>query len=165
MSEYWLRQLSVSDGIDVYDMLQHIEKNENEFKNPVKGLPFFEFKKWLLEQDAWSRGEMLPEGYVGQTCFWLMEDGIPIGFGKVRHALTTQSRIIGGNLGYAISDEHRGKGMAKILLKLLVEKANEMGIKEKILTVEKFNFASKRVIEANGGKQIAENEQRWFFVF
>ncbi len=160
-----LRQLSPNDDKDCYEMLQHIDKVENAFHNPANGMSFEEFKKWLKQQDDWSRNENLPAGYVGQTCFWLVVDNVPVGFGKIRHALTSQSKQIGGNIGYAVSSLYRGKGYGSILLHKLLEKADEMRVEEKLLTVEKYNYASKRVIEKNGGQMVLENDYRWFFEF
>lgn len=160
-----IRELLTSDGKDVFQMLQTIDKDENAFTNPVKGMNYEVFKEWLIQQNQWSRCENLPEGFVGQTIFWLYDNGIPIGIGKIRQALTEHSRKIGGNIGYAISDKYRGKGYGTIILKLLLEKAKEMNVKEILLTVEKINPASRRVIEKNGGRLIDENEERWFFSF
>ena len=162
---YFLQQLTVSDGMDVYNMLQHIDEEENAFRNPVKGMSFDEYKRWLIQQDAWSKGEQLPLGYVAQTCYWLIIDGKPVGFGKIRHAITPASRQKGGNIGYAISSEYRGKGLGTLLLSLLLKKASEMKITEILLTVEKYNVASKKVVEKNGGHLVAENQDRFFFVF
>ena len=165
MERLKLRQLSPDDGRDVYEMLQGIGENENSFKNPVRGMDFDEYKEWLIEQDNWSRGVGLPEGYVPQTLFWLMENDLPVGIGKIRHALTDFSREYGGNIGYAISSKHRGKGYGNTILKLLLEKAREMKIEEILLTVDKYNYASKKVIENNGGTLIKENDSRWTFIF
>jgi len=162
---YEMRQLSVFDGEDIFQMLQTIGNNENAFTNPVKGMCYGEYKQWLKQQNDWSLGMNLPEGYVGQTIFWLYVDSIPVGIGKIRHALTEHSRQIGGTIGYAISDMYRGNGYGTVLLKLLLKKAEEMNVKEKWLTVEKTNPASKRVIEKNGGSLAGENEERWFFCF
>ena len=161
----YLRQLSVTDGFDVYNLLQHIGEEENAFKNPVKNMSYDEFKQWLVQQDAWSRNESLPDGYVGQTCFWLMVNNVPVAFGKIRHNLTAASRTQGGNIGYAVSSEYRGKGYGTKILNLLIQKAEEMNIQEKLLSVEKYNMASKRVIEKNGGRLVSENQYRWFFSF
>lgn len=160
-----LIQLSLFDGRDFFDMLQHIGKEENAFTNPVCGMSYEEYKEWLKQQDDWSRGVNLPKGYVGQTVFWLMKGEVPVGIGKIRHSLTEDSRAFGGNIGYAISSEFRGQGLGTVLLRELISKANEMGVKEKILTVEKNNFASKKVIENNGGRLYEENEFRWYFEF
>lgn len=159
------RKLSIFDGEDVFQMLQYIGENENAFSNPVHGMSFDCYKQWLVQQYDWSIEKNLPGGYVGQTIYWLYDNDTPVGIGKIRHALTEHSRTIGGNIGYAISNKYRGKGYGTIILKMLLEKAKEMNIKEKLLTVEKSNPTSKRVIEKNGGKLIGENEERWFFSF
>lgn len=165
MSKIFLQQLSMSDGIDIYEMLQRIGANENEFKNTASGLSQEEFKSWLFEQNEWANGRSLPDGYVPQTIFWLYDDEQPVGVGKIRHALNDNSRKIGGNIGYAIDPMLRGKGYATHLLSLLVIKARAMNISELLLSVEKYNPASKRVIEKCGGKLIRENDERWFFEF
>jgi len=158
-----LKKLQISDGRDIYDMLQTISTNENEFKNPVNGMNFDTYKDWLVEQDKWSKEIDLPDGYVGQTIFWLYDDNRPVGVGKIRHKLTPSSRVAGGNIGYAISSLERGKGYGKVLISLLKEQCVEMKIEERLLTVEKYNPASKAVIEKCGGKLIKENDERWFF--
>lgn len=159
----FLIQLSPNDGMQEYDLLQHIGSNENAFTNPVHGMSFEEYKEWLTQQDLWSRGENLPLGYVGQTCYWLKSDKEVIGFGKIRHALTEQSRMKGGNIGYAIDPKYRGRGYGNVILSLLIQKADELGVEEKLLTVEKSNWASAKVIEKNGGILFHENEFRWFY--
>lgn len=164
-SNLLLKQLSPCDGVDCFLMLQHIEKEENAFTNPVNGMSFDEYKKWLEQQHNWSMGKDLPTGYVSQTIFWLYDHDIPVGIGKIRHSVTNKSRIKGGNIGYAVSLEFRGRGYGYVLLKELLQKANELEIKEKILTVEKNNIASKKIIEKNGGTLYDENESRWFFCF
>lgn len=156
-----IRQLNIEDGQDIFLMLKDIESNENEFTNPVKEMEFKEFKEWLILMDNWSKGKELKESYVPQTIFWLFENEIPVGIGKIRHKLTEASRAFGGNIGYAIAKKYRGKGYATIFLNKLIEEAKKLNISEKILTVEKYNNPSKRVIEKNGGIIIDENDKRW----
>ncbi len=160
-----LKQLSVNDGEDVYQMLQRIGSDENEFKNTAHGLSYEEFRKWLIEQNDWAEGRNLPEGYVPQTIYWLYDQEKPVGIGKIRHALNENSRKIGGNIGYAIDPLYRGHGYATVLLRELLKRAHEMCLPEILLSVEKYNPSSKRVIEKNGGKLIRENDARWFFTF
>lgn len=85
--------MSPFDGEDVYQMLQHIDAVENEFKNPVKGVSYERFREWLKQQYRWSHRENLPQGYVSQTSFWLIVDNIPVGFGKIGHTLTERFRF------------------------------------------------------------------------
>ena len=160
-----IKKLSPNDGKDIYDMLQNINAEENEFKNTAYGLTYNEFKNWLKQQDDCSKGLNLPEGYVPQYIYWLMEEDVPIGIGKIRFELNNHSRLIGGNIGYAIALPFRGKGYATTFLKMLLDKADEIGVIEKLLTVEKYNPASKKVIEKNGGILIKENSDRWYFTF
>lgn len=160
-----LKQLHCDDGFDIYSMLQRIGPCENEFKNTAHGLNYQQYKEWLKQQDDWSMGLNLPDGYVAQTIFWLFDDNQPVGIGKIRHELNNHSRMIGGNIGYAIDPKCRGRGYATKLLEMLIVKAKELGVKEILLSVEKYNPSSKRVIEKNGGELIRENDERWFFSF
>lgn len=159
----YLRQLSVNDGIDIYMMLKEINVIENSFTNPVNEMNYEQYREWLIQQDKWSRNEGLPHGFVGQTVYWLYDDIMPIGFGKLRHELTDASRMNGGNVGYAIRPSYRGKGYGKTLLMLLIAEAREKGISEIVLTVDKLNWPSRKVIEKNHGIMFDENDERWFF--
>ncbi len=158
-----LQKLSADDGEAVYRMLQDIGTCENSFTNPVRGMGIEEYKKWLAQQEAWSEGRNLPDGYVAQTIYWLVDGGVPVGIGKIRHALTPESREFGGNVGYAVASSRRGRGYGKALLGLLLGEARKMELAEILLTVDKGNIASKTVVEANGGILVRENPERWYF--
>lgn len=160
-----LQKLSANDGETIFLMLQDIGECENSFSNPVHGMGFSEYGVWLVQQEKWSRGEELPDGYVAQSIYWLFDDDVPVGIGKIRHGLTPASRNIGGNIGYAIASTYRGKGYAKELLRLLLKEARGMELPEILLTVDKYNAASKKVIEENGGQLFSENDERWYFHF
>lgn len=163
--DIFLRQLSVSDGYDIFQMLQRIGKTEHAFSNPVNGMTFDEYRAWLQQQDDWARGKGLPDGYVAQTIFWFMDGAVAVGIGKIRHALTERSREFGGNIGYAIDPLYRGKGYGSQFFAKLLLQAERMGICDRLVTVEKYNFASKKIVEKNGGDLLGENASRWFFTF
>ena len=162
---YTLRKLSTSDGEKFYELLRHIGSNENDFTNPVHDMNYDEFKIWLKQQDDWSKGELLPEGYVPQICYWLMLDNIPVGFGKIRLGLTPQSRKEGGNIGCAIDSRYRGKGFGTKFIELLIAKAKELKVLEILITVKKYNYASKLMVENNGGKVFRETDEWWYLTF
>lgn len=163
--ELSLHPLSVEDSTDVYDMLQKIGKEENEFHNEVNGMSFEEFKEWLKVQDGWAKGTDLPPGYVRQWTFWLYDGDRPVGYGKLREKLTDHSREIGGNVGYAIASDQRGKGYGSALFSMLIQKARENRLPEILSTVEKCNPVSALVHEKCGGKLVKENDQRWYYSF
>lgn len=160
-----LQKLSHSDGLDVFEMLKGIERIENSFTNPAFEMTFSEFQTWLQLQESWDKGEMLPSGYVPQSIFWLYDDTKPVGMGKIRHELTEASRKNGGNIGYAISRPFRGRGYGSLLLKMLLEEAQRIGVKEIVLTINKDNFASREVCHKNGGYLFDEDNERWFYRF
>lgn len=160
-----LRKLSRNDGIEIFNMLKGIKSVENSYTNPTFNMSFNEFQEWLIQQEQWDKGLMLPEGYVPQTIYWLFDNETPVGMGKIRHRLTPASRVTGGNIGYAISSFYRGKGYGKIILGLLLQEAKKMGIEEILITVDKGNYPSQNVCIRNGGRLLSENEERWFYTF
>ena len=161
---YKLIKLS-TDNYEPFSLMDEIGSNENEFKNTAHGMTIQQFKKWLMEQDNWANGKGLPNGYVPQLIYWFYCDGKPIGMGKIRLGLTADSRLIGGNVGYAIGESYRGRGYGTAFLKLLISEAKSLNLPEILLTVEKNNLASKRVVEKVGGKMIKETSERWYFSF
>ena len=100
------------------------------------------------------------------TTFWLMDDGVPVAFGSLRHRLTDALRETGGHIGYAVDGTKQNRGYGKALLGLMIQEARRMGITEELLvTVHPDNTASRKVAEANGGelrRETAEHVYYWF---
>jgi predicted acetyltransferase len=98
----------------------------------------------------------LPEGYVSATNLWLIDDDEYIGSISIRHRLTESLIRMGGHIGYLIAPMHRNKGYGKKILELGLEVARKRGIKNALVTCNKANLASAKIIEANRG--VLENE-------
>lgn len=160
-----LRHINYNEDKEIYDMLQGIERNENDFTNEVKDMPFENFSEWCKLQCEYANGKQLPEGHVSQSIYWLYVSDKPVGVGKIRWKLTESSREAGGNIGYAISKKYRNQGLGTLLLNLLIEKARESNCEEILATVIKSNFASKAVMEKCDGKLIRETNKRWYYKF
>lgn len=157
-----LRKLSTEDGMDVYEMLQEIPKEENGFMNGAHGFTFGEYQAWLREKDEDARQVGLVDGWkVPSTTYWLYADGRPVGFGSLRHFLTDALRKTGGHIGYGIAPRYRGRGYGKRLLGLLLEEAGRMGIDRALVTVQLDNAPSKAVALANGGVVTEQTEDRF----
>ena len=147
-----LKKLSVDDGFDVYKMLQEIPSEENGLLNKANGLTFDEYKEWLIakQRDAEQKG--IVDGWkVPSTTFWLYADGVPVGFGSIRHFLTEALSQVGGHIGYGIAPQFRGNGYGNEILRLLLKKADEIGLEKVLVTVDLDNIASQAVALANGG--------------
>ena len=162
-----LRKLSINDGLDLYNMFQEMPLDENGYHNSANGITYDQFKEWLIkkEQDANQVG--IVDGWkVPQTTFVLYVDDTPVGVGSVRHFLTDALREVGGHIGYSISPKYRHKGYGKEILKRLIIEARKLGIKDILVTTNLDNYASQKVIIANGGKETdRSNEHVHFWIY
>ena len=156
-----LRRLTDSDGMDVYEMLQAMPYEENGLMNKAHGLSFEEFRSWLAAKQRESEAVELMDGWkVPSTTFWLYADGVPVGFGSVRHFLTDALRKAGGHIGYGIAPAYRGRGYGNEILRLLLIEAKKRGIGRALVTIHKDNAASRAVALKNGGVIEEENDER-----
>lgn len=83
-------------------------------------------------------------------------DGRLVGMIDVRLALNDYLRHFAGHIGYSIRRSERGKGYAKIQLRLALDRCREFGLERVLLTCHRDNAASRRVIESAGGHFEAE---------
>lgn len=158
-----LHPIAPDENREIYDMLQGIDKRENDFTNDVKDMPYDKFSDWCKLQYEYANGRKLPDGYVPQSIYWLYVDGKPVGIGKIRWRLTESSREAGGNIGYAISRQYRGHGYGTLLLKSLIDVAKAGNCTELLTTVTKYNYASKCVMEKCYGELVRETDERWYY--
>lgn len=161
----YVQKAALTDGREVYEMLQRIPP-ENGFLNSCYQMDWAEFPNWLAKRVNMAQGIGLEDWQVPSTTYWLMDDGIPVAMGSLRHRLTDVLRERGGNIGYAVDSTKRGRGYGKALLGLMIQEARRMGITEELLvTIHPDNTASRRVAEANGGelrRETAEHVYYWF---
>ncbi len=99
-----------------------------------------------------ARGEDLPQGYVPETTYWLVDNGEFIGRVSIRHETTEQLLREGGFIGYDIRPSKRGKGYGNKILELSLSKAKVIGWDKVLITCNANNIPSKKVIEKNGGR-------------
>ncbi|MCH5286888.1 MAG: GNAT family N-acetyltransferase [Christensenellaceae bacterium] len=148
-----IRRLSIDEGKDFYDMLQEMPADENGFINSVHGKTYEEYQTWLTGAVRNAEQTSLIDGWkVPTTMFCLLENGKPVGLGKVRLFLTDALREHGGNVGYAIRPSARSRGLGKKLLALLIVESKKMGVDQLLLTIQNQNAASIHVALANHGR-------------
>lgn len=98
----------------------------------------------------------LPDGGQGPavpfTTLWYVEGDEFLGAISIRHHLNENLEKVGGHVGYVVRPAARGKGYASAILAegLGWIRAN-LPLTRVLLTVNKLNPASIRVIEKNGG--------------
>lgn len=111
------------------------------------------FKKYIKFIDNLSSIKTIPvKGWVEGGEYAICKDGKMIGRVNFRKALNKYLLLhSSGHIGYAIKHSERGNGYATTALKLMLDKMWEMGYGEVTISCNDRNFASRRVIEKNGG--------------
>jgi predicted acetyltransferase len=110
-----------------------------------------DFAAFVDSLNARREGKGLPEGFVPDSKYWLIDKGEYIGSVSIRHSLTPHLLEIGGHIGYSIRPSMRRMGYGKKILELALPKAKALGIDRILLTCDETNEGSRKIIEANGG--------------
>ena len=100
-----------------------------------------------------SIGVGLPDGFVANSTYWLLDEQEEIvAVSNLRHSLTPKLRHEGGHIGYGVRPSQRRKGYGNIVLRETLAKAWDLGLPKVLLTCAKQNAASNKVIVNNGGE-------------
>ncbi len=88
---------------------------------------------------------------VPQTTYWATVGGTVVGHIGLRHGLNAELAEFGGHIGYTVRPSCRRRGLAREMLRQVLQtpKAREIG--RLLLTCAPDNAASNRTILANGG--------------
>lgn len=128
------------------------EYNEVESSYPYDKLIFlkYHFDKYLefLEHiSAYPKGDIV----IPMKHYWAVENNIIVGRITLRVNSTEELFEYIGNIGYLVAPEERNKGYATEMLRLVKFEAREQGYRKLLLTCNKNNLNSKKVIEKNDG--------------
>jgi predicted acetyltransferase len=93
-----------------------------------------------------------PAGHVPCTTLWWVEGDEYLGRLAIRHRLTEWLLNLGGHIGYDVRPTARRQGHATAMLRAALPVARELGIDDVLVTCDLDNVASRKVIEANGGR-------------
>ncbi|HUT60165.1 MAG TPA: GNAT family N-acetyltransferase [Phycisphaerae bacterium] len=110
-----------------------------------------DFAAFVQRMRDQAQGIGLPAGWVPASTYWLMDGERIVGECNLRHRLTEALLDFGGHVGYAIRPSERNKGYATRMLRLLLAKARQLGIRRVRITCAAENAASARVIAKCGG--------------
>lgn len=110
-----------------------------------------DFAGFLRERRDAAAGRNLPPGRVPDSHFWLVSGGRVLGTIRIRHRLTENLAIEGGHIGYGVRPSERNRGRATRMLAMALVEARRLGLRRVLVTCDKDNLASARVIRKNGG--------------
>lgn len=140
---------SYVEGVIEYQMIDSKDRKDLYGLN-VKELKkdFLSYVTKILSQ---AEGKNLPEGYLPQIQYWLIDQGVFIGRAVIRPSLNETLLKEGGHIGYDIRPSKRKMGYGKKILELTLLKAKELGLDKLLITCDETNIGSKIIIERNGG--------------
>mgnify|MGYP001620197873 CR=1 FL=1 len=158
---------SIAPGVDTKSMIRLVRPSVRFKRSALVGLresqhddagskrdhldakkDFADFVKRIRSR---ARGMNLPDGYVPDSFYWLMDGSTYVGWVSIRYRLTPHLRIVGGHIGYAIRLSKRRRGYGTKILALALRKARQLGIKKVLVTCDDTNVGSIKIIERNGG--------------
>jgi predicted acetyltransferase len=98
-----------------------------------------------------SNGIGIFDKFAPNSTYWLIHENQVVGVSNLRHHLTDRLRLKGGHIGFGVRPSFRKRGFGTDILRLTLEKAQEIGITKTLITCDKSNVGSAGVILANGG--------------
>ena len=144
--------LSYSDEIIKY---KEESLKENPLINGSAGLDrLSSIEDWLEELNKRSCEDTVPKGLVPSSTYLGVreKDNYIVGIIDIRHYLNDFLKQFGGNIGYSVRKSERNKGYAKQMLKLALEKCKDLKMKKVLITCDKDNIASEKVILSANAK-------------
>lgn len=106
-----------------------------------------------------AQGERLPIGWVPSRTYWLVRDHTTIiGTINLRSLLTPALLAGSGHIGFSVRPTCRGHGFAAVMLRECLTVAAADGMDRVLVTCDRLNIASARVIERCGGQLENEGE-------
>jgi len=116
------------------------------------------YEDFLRKAENYRLGRGIPTSHVPSTLFFLMDENRDriLGAVDIRHRLNGALLRKGGHIGYGVAPSQRRKGYGTRMLALALVECEKLGIGRALVTCDRTNAGSARVIRKNGG--VLENE-------
>lgn len=110
------------------------------------------YEEWVKKILNEHKGINLEKDRVPSSYYFLMSGNRIIGCISIRHNINNEVlNRYGGHIGYNVRPLERKKGYATKMLNLALEKCDELGLEEVMVTCKENNIGSAKTIENNYG--------------
>lgn len=114
------------------------------------------FASYVQRLHAYAAGEQLPAGWVPSVTLFGFVGAVIVGRLQLRLQLNDFLRKVGGQIGYVVLPRFRRRGYARAMLRQGLERAHAAGMERVVITCDRTNDASRRLIESAGGIPIED---------
>lgn len=158
MDEFILMYPSKEHESKAREYMEELLEYKSEI-NGTGGLQRYEnYDEWLLKVERDLDIPNIQEDRVPANTYFFVRtlDNKIIGMINIRHKLNEFLLNEGGHIGYSVRPTERNNGYATLMLRLALKRCGELNLDKVLITCDKANIASAKVIQNNKG--ILENE-------
>ena len=147
-----LRQPEASDREQVMAYREEFLAIDSRMDGTCALDQYDDFDTWLANVRAYSAPETTPAGKVPATQYLALDENEHlVGMVNLRHCLNDYLLEFGGHIGYSVRPADRKNGYAIQMLKLALDEAKALGLDRVRIACDRYNIASAKTIQANGG--------------
>ncbi|WP_162164034.1 GNAT family N-acetyltransferase [Acholeplasma hippikon] len=149
-----LVRLNEKYKMHLFEMMDEwYQKEPKPIPSAIRKVDYHDFDNYIKHIDNANTNGLIPD-----TTYFCLDCDINkfVGAVNIRHDLNEALLMHGGHIGFGVRPSMRSKGYGKAMLKETLKKCQKLGIYRVLMTCDKENIASSKVIQSNGG--ILENE-------
>lgn len=147
-----LRQPEASDREQVMAYREEFLAIDSRMDGTCALNEYDDFDAWLANVRRYSSPETTPAGKVPATQYLALDENEHlVGMVNLRHCLNDYLLEFGGHIGYSVRPADRKNGYAIQMLKLALDEAKALGLDRVRIACDRYNIASAKTIQANGG--------------
>ena len=158
----WLKELSINDGKEYFDVLMTLSKYPDVFARPVpEDFTEEEYPTFLDLRCKLRNGEI--KGYIPANTYWVMLDDKPIGYAILKHNANLEKP--GGHFGCSLLKEYQNKGIGLVVSEMLSKIAyDELKLDNVIYTSKDENIQSQKSLDKIGATLVSTHDGYRYYV-
>lgn len=148
MTEFTLIYPSKEYECKVNDYIEEFLKYKSEINGTGGFNRYDNYDEWLQKVKGDLELQSIFEDRVPASTYFFVRksDDRIIGMINIRHRLNEFLLKEGGHIGYSVRPTERNNGYATLMLRLGLQKCRELNLEKVLVTCDKINIASAKVI-------------------